>query len=511
MARARSPGEVNCMRCGRGNPEHVRYCLDCGSELHTSHRAQPEFAEARSDLVEMRSEAGRNATAAVAAYGNGQPSTRTITGRPPAPDLHFGARPRDHIELSDYGASLASVAGGATASNDVTRCNSCGVDNPRDSSFCCECGSPLRLGAPRPLGGTIVAVGSAVGAERGAGARAEVAPTQSQPDAAPVAQVVQPVPETKPAGTAGPAGTIVPAPTTSAPTTEPVPTTVDGTLASRREPSSQEPSRICSRCQGTNSPEARFCQLCGVPLTAPGERHHDTAAPVSSGPVSKVMPDAWLVVIGQDGAPGRRYPLKGPKMDIGRQSGDTILDKDPYVCPLHARVTYGTRGFAIEDLGSVNGVYVRLGGSPVELRHGDLLLLGQAVLRFEIVEETERSISPAVRDSTRVFGTPAVPRRARLVVHTVEGCGRDIFYLSRPETILGREAGDIVFTDDPFMSRRHAALRRASATNTYTLRDLGSSNGTFIAIRGQQPLSPGDHVRIGQHLFRLDVQSGGPS
>jgi pSer/pThr/pTyr-binding forkhead associated (FHA) protein len=220
---------------------------------------------------------------------------------------------------------------------------------------------------------------------------------------------------------------------------------------------------------------------------------------------------ASLVVIAQDGTPGRRYALSGAETEIGREAGDIRLAKDPYVCPRHARITYRNRGFLIEDLGSVNGVYVRLGSAPTEVRSGDLLLLGLAVLRFEAVEDTELRAAPALRGSTRVFGSPVIPRRARLVVQTTEDLPRDIFYISRAETVIGREAGDIVFTDDPFMSRRHASLRRSAASNTYTLRDLGSSNGTFIAIRSQQPLSHGDHVRIGQHLFRLDVQGGGPS
>jgi pSer/pThr/pTyr-binding forkhead associated (FHA) protein len=228
-------------------------------------------------------------------------------------------------------------------------------------------------------------------------------------------------------------------------------------------------------------------------------------------PLREAVPAASLVVIAQDGTPGRHYPLAGATTEIGREAGDIVLGKDPYVCPRHARVTFRNRGFLIEDLGSVNGVYVRLGSAPSELRNGDLLLMGLAVLRFEVVEETESRTAPAVRGSTRVFGTPTVPRRARLVVQTTEDQARDIFYISRAETIIGREAGDIVFTDDPFMSRRHAALRRSAASNTYTLRDLGSSNGTFIAIRSQQPLSHGDFVRIGQHLFRLDVHGGGPS
>jgi len=55
------------------------------------------------------------------------------------------------------------------------------------------------------------------------------------------------------------------------------------------------------------------------------------------------------------------------------------------------------------------------------------------------------------------------------------------------------------------MSRRHASLTRDPSTGTMTLRDLGSSNGTYLAIRGEREISHGDHLRVGQHLFRLDV------
>ena len=55
------------------------------------------------------------------------------------------------------------------------------------------------------------------------------------------------------------------------------------------------------------------------------------------------------------------------------------------------------------------------------------------------------------------------------------------------------------------MSRRHAVFLRDATTNVFLLQDLGSSNGTYLAIRGEHELTHGDHVRIGQHLFRLDV------
>lgn len=262
--------------------------------------------------------------------------------------------------------------------------------------------------------------------------------------------------------------------------------------------------KTCRACGATSGASARFCQLCGLPLDrASGERPRSNPPEI----VAQSIPDAELVVIAQDGSPGRRYSLAGVRTTIGSGDSDISLRKDPYVSPQHAQISYRNGRFYLEDCGSLNGVFVRLGGS-VPLTSGDLLLLGLGVLRFEIVDESERNLAPQSRNGTRVFGTPPAPRYARLTTQTVEGVARDRYYLSRAETVLGREVGDIVFTDDPFMSRRHAAIRRDPNTNLFAIRDLGSSNGTFIALRTEHALSPGDHIRVGQHLFRLDVRSG---
>ncbi|HXS17150.1 MAG TPA: FHA domain-containing protein, partial [Polyangiaceae bacterium] len=274
----------------------------------------------------------------------------------------------------------------------------------------------------------------------------------------------------------------------------------------------EQGGRTCRACGGSNGAGARFCQLCGSPLEgAAADRknaHSPQALHAAAALGQGTRPNAELVVIAQDGSPGRRYAIDQVQTTIGREGTDISLHKDPYVSPLHAEISYRNGRFYLSDRNSLNGVFVRLGGS-VPLTSGDLLLVGLGVLRFEVVEETERNLAPQTRDGTRVFGTPPAPRYARLTVQTVEGVARDRYYLSRAETILGREVGDIVFTDDPFMSRRHAAIRRDPNTNRFSIRDLGSSNGTFIALRQEHSLSPGDHVRIGQHLFRLDVISNG--
>lgn len=215
---------------------------------------------------------------------------------------------------------------------------------------------------------------------------------------------------------------------------------------------------------------------------------------------------ARLIVVAQDGSPGRDYPLGAVQTDIGRTEGDIRLPNDPYVSPRHARIIRKEGRFFVRDLGSTNGVFVRL-KSPSKLRHGDLVLVGLEVLRFEVVSDTEKGLGPATDGETQVFGSPMLPRYARLCQRTVEGVTRDVYYVSKDEIVIGREAGDVVFTTDPFMSRRHASISR-ERDGGFTLRDLGSSNGTYLAIREDMPLSDGDHVRVGQHLFRLDQGRG---
>lgn len=252
---------------------------------------------------------------------------------------------------------------------------------------------------------------------------------------------------------------------------------------------------VCARCRGANPAGMRFCQFCGASLAAT-----DASAAVPA-------PQASLVVIGQDGTPGRRYPVVGGQCQIGRAEGSLQLANDPYVSPRHAQLIYRSGQFFVQDLDSLNGIFVRLRG-PLPLEHGDLVLVGLEVLRFEIVSEAEQRLGPAAEQGTQVFGSPATPRPARLCQRTVEGVSRDIFFLSRTETVIGREAGDIVFTSDPFMSRRHAAITRDPRTNVFTIRDLGSSNGTYLRIRGTHQVSDNDHIRIGQHLFRLEIEGG---
>jgi pSer/pThr/pTyr-binding forkhead associated (FHA) protein len=212
------------------------------------------------------------------------------------------------------------------------------------------------------------------------------------------------------------------------------------------------------------------------------------------------------VTIAKDGAEGASYPLELDQVDVGRDEGGIALHEDPYVSPRHLRLTRREGVFYARDLDSHNGVFMRL-RAPHALADTDLLLVGLQVLRFEAVKDAEQGFGPATQQGTLLFGSPMLPRYARLSERTVEGVGRNVYYLHREETVIGREAGDIVFTDDPFMSRRHLAIRYDGKTGTFVAVDLNSSNGTYVAARGEVPLRDGDHLRIGQHLFRFDASA----
>jgi pSer/pThr/pTyr-binding forkhead associated (FHA) protein len=269
-------------------------------------------------------------------------------------------------------------------------------------------------------------------------------------------------------------------------------------------------SRVCERCQGTLDQDAQFCKYCGMSL---GPVEFNPPEPViadtrKTGPLggapSVPSGSARLVAILKDGSEGQTFPLGHETTEIGRKEGNILLPDDPYLSPRHARISVSAGRYFLKDLVSTNGVFLRI-REKHHLHHGDVLLIGQQVLRFEVLEEAERGLGPASQHGTLVFGTPESGCIARLCQTTTEGIVRDVYHLRRPEIIIGREGPDIMFPDDPFMSRRHARITHDSSNRTFVLEDLGSFNGTSLRYNGERELKSGDQFRVGNHLFLFEM------
>lgn len=442
-------------------------------------------------------------------------------------------------------------------------CEVCGTDNEDKLTFCRTCGHRLkprkgRAVPPTPATGLGAAQVEGSGHARPSAPALELdAPDDVPPDKTKCGQCASLSPRTyrfciscgavlkakpelpKPSGTrsGGPAKPPKPPPSKK-PAKKPPPPAAGGGANTGRV--------ACPECDGLCEAGEAFCKYCGAPIpndaapapaatphappkaqpraeppkgrpekqSLPLDLTHDFEDPSSlEGSARPAKPAARaargevtgkLVVIVEDGSEGRTLDLTGRQVDIGSADGDIILSEDRYLSPRHARFFRQEAHWYLRDLESVNGVYRRL-RKPVPLRNGDLVLLGLEVLEFQLVDHAERGLGHAIQHGVLVFGSPAATRRARLCQRTVEGVTRDVYHLVADETTIGRETGDIVFTSDPFMSRRHAAIQWDEDAQEYVLVDLNSSNGTYLAIRDDMRLENGDFIRLGQHLFRVDL------
>lgn len=103
---------------------------------------------------------------------------------------------------------------------------------------------------------------------------------------------------------------------------------------------------------------------------------------------------------------------------------------------------------------------------------------------------------------TREEPRPVAPRRSRPGDRPYLAARDDRFLLMGPINVIGRdEENDIIF-DDPGISRRHSEIRVTTDGPHLkaTVRDLGSTNGTFVNGErvSSQRLEEGDRVTFGR-------------
>jgi pSer/pThr/pTyr-binding forkhead associated (FHA) protein len=98
----------------------------------------------------------------------------------------------------------------------------------------------------------------------------------------------------------------------------------------------------------------------------------------------------------------------------------------------------------------------------------------------------------------------------RLIAEGGQYSGRVFDLPQLAEITVGRGVGNDLVLDDPSMSRKHSKLRRMG-NGRLEAEDLSSANGTYVNGRKitTAQLGPGDTLRFGEVMFRLDG-TGGP-
>ncbi|MBF5041127.1 FHA domain-containing protein [Aggregicoccus sp. 17bor-14] len=246
----------------------------------------------------------------------------------------------------------------------------------------------------------------------------------------------------------------------------------------------------CPRCNAQNLPDASTCIACGSPLRAAG-----TLVMQAAG--AGARPRVSLRVVRADGGTEQVLAMQKDMLTCGRHA-DLSLPDDPFILPVQARFFFAGPRLAVEDVGGANGVFVRL-RQERELGTGGELRVG----RQRLVLEPVPAASPGP-GGTQVWGSPDAGYRFRLVQMLEGGVRGAAFPLKDGENLLGREAGDLTFPTDGFVSGRHALL--TVRQERVVVRDVGSSNGTFVRVIAPSFVEHGDQFLIGRQLLRVELQ-----
>ena len=215
---------------------------------------------------------------------------------------------------------------------------------------------------------------------------------------------------------------------------------------------------------------------------------------------------AKLILIKGDGYDGVSYVLSATEHVVGRSEGEMLFPDDTLLSPRHANFLYKGDHLFVRDEDSTNGVFVRI-VKPQRLRTGSLFLVGEQLLRIDACPP--EVVPTPEADGTYFYQSPRRPARFIVTQLLVGGAAGMVFRARNEQLGIGREGNDVNFSDDPFISGRHAqvvALDAARGGDTpFELADLGSKNGTFVRVRGETQLNHGDYVFLGQQLLRVEV------
>lgn len=251
----------------------------------------------------------------------------------------------------------------------------------------------------------------------------------------------------------------------------------------------------------------------------------------------------------ESGAGRREVPI-GDVCRIGRDKSNELALEDPGLSRRHCRITREGDTFILEDLKSANGT--QRNEEPVDrvvLEDGDTIQVGGVGLRFSLLDVASAGASaqPTHDEIELDFGgdeidlggdiqledprleapeapaRPSAPRpptprpaatapsgaggagtggRYEVVFATGERAGERV-RMAGDRITMGRRSSNTVVFKDTKVSGVHAEVAMEGAR--VVLRDLGSTNGTFLEGKriDEIPLDHGDRVSVGDNEFVL--------
>ncbi len=255
--------------------------------------------------------------------------------------------------------------------------------------------------------------------------------------------------------------------------------------------------KSCSKCGSENSATAKFCQMCASPLRLAGdyETREDRAARSESP--SQVTTIA--------------LPIESPDPPICTVC-DAVNEAEWLFCQ-----QCGSKLGQIPDASNLDA-----GAAPEPQRHYATTIKSSSLgdepnkdrgaghvtcpkCSQQVVEGAAfcyKCGAPLSNSRTVVMSSMRPSLKGRLLL-MVDGEATGDEYELKRETVIGRTSGDITFPHDDYMSGCHATI--AKRGEKFVLIDEDSRNGSFIRIKKEVEIKPGDFVLLGKQLFRFEL------
>lgn len=212
------------------------------------------------------------------------------------------------------------------------------------------------------------------------------------------------------------------------------------------------------------------------------------------------------LIMSQPGEPEKEFELSKRSVSLGRAMTNDIIVSDARASRNHASLECGPSGCKLVDLGSSNGT--RVNGDRVQMANlvpGDLIMLGNAQFRYEVSmpsQGMDMTVIDSEEDLDLTLDREVLPvainetNSSRLVVFSGEGTW-EIPLHDADLVSIGRDDTNQTVLEHPKVSRHHAEVIRRG--NVFILRDLGSTNGTWLRDEqvSEVVLQDGDAFRIG--------------
>jgi len=211
---------------------------------------------------------------------------------------------------------------------------------------------------------------------------------------------------------------------------------------------------------------------------------------------------AYELTIAEGKGRGQRFEFDSPDITIGRDAENDVVLNDGGSSRRHCRIARDGEQWILEDLRSANGTFKneeRIDRS--RLVEGDVVRIGNTTLRFMAGDAATRDgdLEISLEDPGSGGGDSKAGGWVLIGV-TGEVSGKR-FELTGQRLTLGRKNTNTVALVDAKVSGVHCEV--VFEGGKPVLRDLGSTNGTFLEGKriDEIALSHGDRFGVGECVF----------